>query len=301
MNEFKNVPNWLFEKVRALRNNANLSNREEIYLTAAGWTIAQFLHIDISKESSTGFFQNRTIDDSGRLWHGTVNRAILVAGSLFLLRSTPGFEEFCRRMKERDIRASFFELLAAKQFFKQGFQLLSRPEIRIKGKDFDFSAKKDSRTINVEVTAFTASTFSRETISNALYGKRTQLPDTDPAVFYCAIPEDWLATPINWDEELLETTNTFFRRSRRINAIVFWMERHMDKHDGEGGGWALIRKPYRNPNPRISSDEINFLFEPGLNGNDFRTALETGIGLSKLEKESYNSDFFYWVDQLVFH
>jgi hypothetical protein len=66
---FENVPDWLAEKVRRIPETVAPGDREQVYLNAAGWTIA--LHIDISKSESDSFFQNRSVDDTGSLaWDG---------------------------------------------------------------------------------------------------------------------------------------------------------------------------------------------------------------------------------------
>jgi hypothetical protein len=40
----------------------------------------------------------------------------------------------------------------------------------------------------------TAPNFAPETVKNALQQKRKQLPDTDPAIVFCILPESWWAS-----------------------------------------------------------------------------------------------------------
>jgi hypothetical protein len=84
---------------------------------------------------------------------------------LFNLRSTVSFLEICRRLK-RDIRSGFFEAFSARMFFDSGFEILATPEIQQR-EDFDFKAVRGVETINVEVTALTASEFSEKTVLSA--------------------------------------------------------------------------------------------------------------------------------------
>ena len=114
---------------------------------------------------------------------------ILRAETLFLLRSSPAFAELRKRLEKRALRSSFFEMLAAKQFLKAGFEIDARHPTGVRGQDFDFVATRDNKALNVEVTALQANEFSETTILNALRNKRKQLPADAPAVICCAIPE----------------------------------------------------------------------------------------------------------------
>jgi hypothetical protein len=83
-------------------------------------------------------------------------------------------------------------------FFECGFDVRARPEAGVRGEDFDFQAVRDGETINVEVAAWTSSAFSIQTVENALHRKRKQLPDTNPAMIFCVLPESWFATPMEF-------------------------------------------------------------------------------------------------------
>jgi len=298
---FENVPNWLTEKVKGLGPIIDPANREQIYYATSVWTIAYYLRKNVQAEDVEVFFDppgEEPVNEFDALWHAHVNRVILVAETLFLLRSSPGFSELRKRLEERELRPSFFEMLAAKQFLKAGFEIDARYPTGIRGQDFDFVATRDNEVVNVEVTALRADEFSVKTMLNALLHKRKQLPDDAPAVIYCAIPEEWLAQPVNWDEVLEEIAGRFLRGTRRVNAVVFWAEQHIDfNHGVPGGALVLIRKPYLNENPRYPSN-LSFLFD-GKRSEPVHEAIATGTGFDQLETDSYESEFFRWIDHLL--
>ena len=214
---------------------------------------------------------------------------------LFLLRSSPGFEEQRKRLASRSLRPAYFEMLAAKQFFKAGFNIQARRETGTKGEDFDFSAIKGAETINVEVTALTATSFSENTILNALNQKRAQLPTDAPAVIYCMMPESWFPTPDNWNNDVPPVINTFLRGTRRINVVVAWTERRVSvTHNGEPGrALMVIRNAFANPELRkLERKTSNFLFG-GKSSQQANLELASDNGLDKLMKEWKRERVFF--------
>jgi hypothetical protein len=300
---FANVPSWLDAKVRGLSAEIDPMDRETIYYAAAGWTIAWYLRKDIQAHGVDGFFdppRKRPVNGNDTEWQDHVNRAILVAEALFLLRSSPGFEEQRKRLAERPLRSAFFEMLAAKQFLKAGFQISAAPEVGKLGEDFDFTATRaDGMIVNVEVTALTGKEPSEATIFNALRNKRRQLPKSAPGVVYCVLPENWSrAAAINWEGFLQNIVERFFRSTTRVNVIVFWMEQHLIRGDGgPGAALVLIRKPYVNDKAHHAMTDVSFLLS-GPRSETAREALATGAGLDALKETSYDSEFFRWVDHL---
>lgn len=295
---FENVPDWLTGKVKSLRE---ITDRETLYYAAAGWTIAWYLRKDIQSPSVDRFFDppgEKPLGRNDSLWHAHVNRAILVAETLFLLRSSPGFGEQRKRMAERSIRSAYFEMLAAKQFFKAGFEISARPEMRVLGEDFDFTAIRDGQRINVEVTALTADIFSEKTILNALNWKRRQIPANAPAVIYCVLPESWFPDPKDWNLRLPIIAEKFLNGTKRVNVLVAWTEKHIDRGDGQGAGLLLIRNSFLNKKPRIITHHLGFLFG-GRQVSAGVKAIQAGIDLDVLIKESNSSEFFRWIDSLV--
>jgi len=295
------VPSWLINKVRGLGNNIEPFNRGTLYYAAAGWTIAWYLRKDIQARDVDDFFDppgEAPANGNDPLWHDHVNRAILVAETLFMLRSSAGFEEQRKRLMTRPLRSTFFELLAAKQFLKAGFQISARPEVGRLGEDFDFSATAGDVIVHVEVTALTAKEPSEATIFNALQHKRRQLPKNAPGVVYCLVPENWSHSAINWDDYLQKIVSRFFRGTTTVNVIVFWMEQHIVVDGGRGAALTTIRKPFVNSNARHPMDVT--LFFSGQRSEPVREALATADAneLTALEEAFYNSEFFRWVDYL---
>jgi hypothetical protein len=167
------------------------------------------------------------------------------------------------------------------------------------GNDFDFTATAGDVPVNVEVTALTAKEPSDATVLNALREKRRQLPTDAPAVIYCVIPKNWqrLAPP-NWDDFLEKIMSQFFRNTKRVNVVVFWMEEHIIVAGGRGAALTVVRKPYVNQNARHAMDVS--LFFSGQRSEPLREALATADadGLKALERASRNSEFFRWIDYL---
>lgn len=299
---FQNVPSWLVEKVRALRDQVDPSDRPQIYYRASGWTIACYLKTDVGDMNADRFLLPQESEASAPAdheWHAHVNRTVLVAETLFLLRNSPGFEELRSRLEGRKLRASFFEMLTAKQFFKAGFEIEARPLTGTRGKDFDFLARRGDEAVQVEVTAFVAPAYSEKTILNALSKKRGQMSADKPGVIYCVMPESWLEDRANLNAELDVVIPKFLAAADKINAVVMWGELRLDfNHDGTpGSASSLVRIPYVNEKARLPI-QLPFLIQ-GQRSESLRKAAATGEGLKELEDKSYDSDYFRWIDTLV--
>jgi hypothetical protein len=260
--------------------------------------IACYLGINVAAKDTHPFFDNKTIDANGTLWHGTVNRILHVAEYLFLLRSCPGFPEFCRRMREgSDLRSQFLELQEATRFFKAGYQIDARRGKGVKGEDFDFITTRGNETINVEVTAFTTSEFAENTVLNALNWKRKQVPRNAPAVIICIFPESWL--PTGSSAKLADVAVKFLRGTRRINFVVFSSEVHIDL-EGNAGALVFWHQAHENAHARIKMQDAAFL------GSGRAASIRPGgvtvhdkVTMADLAREAYDSEFFRWVDLLV--
>ena len=230
-------------------------------------------------------------------------RVILVGETLFLLRSCDGFEEMCRRLKEQnDFRSAFYELRAAKRMFQRGFDIHMRPETKIKGEDFDFTASRGSMEINVEVTALKEKEFYHQTALNALNTKRDQLAKDKPAIIFCMLPRQWESSNVNLNEYTDNLAAEFLRGTQRINVIVFEIERRINASANQAsGGMYVISKPIFNKNPRHSAD-LGFFFEGWPSVSD-RITLDDSIrnmrNVPELEKRARTSEFYRWVDYLA--
>src|SRR5260370_32948508 len=168
MRMFDNVPEQLTDY---LRDAAVDFDRESFYYFAAAYVSLFYLKKNFTDEKTSEFLNIRTTIRGG-VWWGHSGRVIIIGETLFLMRSAPGFAEFCRRLSGRDLRSTYFEIYAARMFFEGGYEVGARPEVGVRGDDCDFDASQDGETVNVEVTALTPGQFSVKNIENALQHKR---------------------------------------------------------------------------------------------------------------------------------
>jgi hypothetical protein len=301
---FENVPEWLERKVRALKNDPLELDRGSINFNAAGYTIGWYLGKNIRDTDNNSFFElplsKSVLETDHPLWHAHVHRVLLIAETLFQMRNSQGFAEQLDRMRTRDLRSSFFEMMSAKQFLDNGFEVAARPETGRRGDDFDFVAIGHGQTINVEVTALTAPSFSEKTIANMLHGKRDQVPKTAPAVLFCILPSSWTATEgINFNEVLGRLSGQFLRGTKRWNVVVFWIEQ-LKAFPG-GAASYFIRLPYLNLKKTYFSLELPFLFAGphSADPNGLVAAIDAGKDLERFYATAYDAEFYRWIDTLV--
>lgn len=161
---FDDIPEKLAGAVRELLDE----DRDYVrYATAAGYVIAQYLQKNFADEDTDRFLDRSTLNNSDVSYRFTI-KLTMIGETLFNLRKSVGFSEFCRRLKDRDLRSTFYELFAANIMQIGGFEINARPEVQILGKDFDFDASRGSDLVSVEVTALTSTNFSLNTVRNAL-------------------------------------------------------------------------------------------------------------------------------------
>jgi hypothetical protein len=262
-------------------------DKESFYYFAAATVALFYLRKDMTNPE-TGAFLNIRRTSRGGVWHGHSGRVILIGETLFLMRSAPGFPEFCRRMSGRDLRSTYFEFYAARMFVEGGYQVLARPESGTRGQDFDFQAKREGETINIEVTALTQEKFSRQTVENALNQKRKQLPDTEAAIVFCVLPESW------WGETslgppLTQIVEKFFTTTKRIGAVIFVIEKHFDfEKDGPTGFLSIRHLCLRHPNPR----------RPIVSWAFFGDAWQMNLDSMNPPTQRRENEFFRWVDDI---
>lgn len=291
---FENIPEWVTERVsqECLRLRNDTADRR--YLRAASWVIAYYLGKDVTSD----FFVPR--GDNQKLFHKYVNAVVLVGETLFLMRGQSGFVTLCERLRQRDFRATYFEMLAAKQFLRAGYEIVFRSEIRALGHDFDFSAQCNGEIVNVEVKALTAPAYSPATVINALGRARKQLPGNAPSVIYCALNDQWAGREsADWNFRLMALGNQFLRGTRRVNAVVFWIEQSVDIPSMPGGGvLAYVSNFCFNVNPYFPIGNLGFI-AGGKWGNAAKLAALSEGELDKEIAAANNSEFFRWVDHLT--
>lgn len=272
---FPNVPVFLTVVVRRLRKHAN--DREILYTRAAIALVAYYIDRSTPSGTKDSYLQIKELPGTAFADPAYQLRILLIAETLFLLRHSDGFLEFCRRLRQRDLRVAYYEAFAARLFWEAQYEIHTRPETMVKGEDYDFAATKNGEQVNVEVTTLAEKQFSQRTIPNSLIQKRKQLPNTAPAIIFVVLPTLWVSEPRDWDSYLMKVSNDFFKGSMRINAIVFLGEQFFP------GGVVIIKKPYYNPKARIKARDIDFLV------NDRSFSFD----------ESQSSEFFRWVDYIV--
>jgi hypothetical protein len=277
--------------------------RELLYLEAAGGVICQYLQIFCFEKTADPFLGGNQEDEHGNVWYGHPLRIILIGETLFLLRNCSGFSEICYRLKERDIRASYYEMLAAKVFARAGFDIEMRPEkmpglARKLGEEFDFTATRGRESIAVEVTALQQKEFYAKTAINALSHKRRQLPNDRPTVIFCVIPPEWEKLGFSLNDWTADVANEFFLQgSRRVNRLVFYLERHIDGPESRGG-FVIVSRPYDCPNPYFAYnfDYIFDVTDSRLGQLHMEEALDNPESANALAKELRTGEFYEWVD-----
>ena len=95
----------------------------------------------------------------------------------------------------------------------------------------------------------------------------------------------------------------FFLRTKRINAVIFQLERQIDfTPDGSRGGFTIIAKPFEHPNPRIPCS-LQRIFEGRGGASEMQKLIENAskdpLLTQKLTENLRVGEFYEWVDSLV--
>ncbi len=280
---FDNVPERLTEYLRGAVVDFD---RESFYYFAAAFVSLFYLGKDFTNPKTSDFLNIRR-SIRGGIWWGHSGRVIIIGETLFLMRSAPGFSEFCRRLSGRDVRSTYFEIYVARMFIEGGYEVCARPEVGVRGEDYDFQASREGQTVNVEVTALTPDQFSPQNVENALHHKRKQLPDTEPSIIFCVLPESWSETPMG--APLGKLTKKFFGNTRRVSAVVYVIEKHVEfEKDGPVGQLSIQHLCLLHPNPRRPISSLSFLSD----------AWETDTGQTDSPTQRRDNEFFQWADSI---
>jgi hypothetical protein len=283
----------------AIRNSVRSAKRRGahpnvFYLTVAEIVIAECMRRKPSSAASEQFFDR---PKTGAPVHWQYQSRILaVADTLFAIRDIEGFDIHCKRLRDQDVRASFYEGFAARMFLQLGFSVKVRPPTGRKGEDFDFLATKDTTTINVEVTTLAGERYSSVTVENALEKKRKQLPADGPGVIFVVPPESWYEPGhMEMQQTLRDDAERFVQKTERINAIVYLGEEHND-FGLDRRGWlgfhfdACLHSVPRFPVPELDRFLDGTLSDPA--------AVSSAEKLSDLEtlRTVNQSGFFDWAE-----
>jgi hypothetical protein len=303
---FEEIPERLVNFVRDHLTADSNSDRNLAYLEAAGGVIREYTGKAVFKPEVEGFFNAGPVNPAGDFSFRYPVTVIRLAESIFALRNCPGFQTVCDRFQKREVREVFFEATVARYFVRRGAIPHFRPEIGKKTADFDFYVIADDETINVEVTALTAPSFSAATLQNALEAKMKQLPKIGASTIFCVIPESWSQSGVNLDMAVTDAVNRLFRLSRRVNVVTFVQEHTVSfTADGTRGAYRVVLKPFKNLRPRTPTSKLDFLFEDQVASSAMQeifrnptAALTNPELMVAAGLETRGSDFFRWVDTL---
>jgi hypothetical protein len=245
--------------IECIENNREIYNDQNIEIQICFCIIAHYLGFDVVnsllqktqfESSRLGFYETARFSPRDQAF------IFQLANTLFEMRRSKSIKELCRRMSSRDLRSASYEAYAASIFHELGFAITARPEVQIRGADFDFFAEIEGRPINVEVTVLNSLNFLEKSIINALQKKRKQLPADSPAVICCALPYEWVSNKIY--DNLMDISMDFFASTKRINAIIFMIE---EQSENNIFGLSIMR--FFNENPRIMFEPLKRLHEYG--------------------------------------
>lgn len=243
------------------------------------------------------FMLNELNEESENRWVYQ-DRLVSLADALFQLRDCQNFDVLCERFQDRETKPCFTEATVAKSFSKDGFEVEIVRESGVKGKDFDFLARKDSLEVSVEVTAKDAPELTVATIRNTLDKKRRQVPADRPAILYMIIPEEWTENGAEAERIFSEAMESYFRNSETFNAVcVVW---YAKIKLGEGRIFALTYHPFEHPSPRHPIEDLSFLRPDNPIGdlNSLRNRVKTDSeGLKRELDEGHGGtppSFFEW-------
>ena len=239
---------------------------------------------------------------SGKMDATDARRLVSLGETLYELRNTPGIVEFCNRLRDKSPDHAFYnEVIATRMFLDVGFRVRAIEERRRKGESFDFSIKKEGRTICVEVTGIGIPSLSAKTLRNTLKAERKQLPKNRPNVIVVEIPEAWMDQP-DAKTVLAEEAFRLFNSSGRVNHVVYLCDQHNDVElNGEWYSMYQLRMiDVANPRPRNQTDELQFLTV--LRGSDLskdRDILAMPDQASVHRAVRADRPFYRWIDGFI--
>lgn len=283
-----NTPQSVANVIRRLP--PEFRNPDLRYFAASGFLIKHYINEEIIKKRDHPFMRHK----SGKPQWEYPARMTQLASFLFDLRSDPGFEEICRRLRSLDLVSAHYELTGALLLKAHDFVIDAKPETGVRGEDFDFTAIKGECVVNGEVTALRPAKFTHKNVLNALGHKRKQLPSTAPSIIICFYPfEAWADQVDDIHEELSCIADEFLRSSRRVNYLLFSREDFISKPNG--GALICSSRKHRNLNPRHASAVLDeAMSKPPVNHETINALLAEDraftVGLT---------GYYRWIDELL--
>jgi hypothetical protein len=170
-----------------------------------------------------GFFRLNITDGSEEL-AAIGGQKIVDLGELLLnLQHIEGFDSCIRRLRDGDLEPTLAELSLAGMIFINDWPFRFVEPTGLKRSDYDYEiALQDVWVVCADATCKIESTsFTENTILNALRKARGQLPEDQPGIVLIKFPPDWLKIPEHVDK-LLAPTKEFFSSSSRVVSVAFY-------------------------------------------------------------------------------
>jgi hypothetical protein len=229
------------------------------------------------------------------------DRIIEVSEMLFNFQDVSGIANIIERIKKDSIESCFAELQSARLLYNNKTPFYFNTPLNKKGLDYDAVATIQGIDVYFEFKCKIENTsFSKETIKTTLIHARGQLPRAKPSAIFVKIPEIWTAVK-NIEDELIEVVDEFFRRTTRINSIIFYWEEWTSLPTGQAMR-AVRFKEEINPNSvvelgkilkglQVNQSSSKWISFNGLIQNKFG---ESGIVYPKLTKVMVLGNGFSW-------
>jgi len=191
-------------------------------------------------------------------------RVYRLAQRLYDIQNITGLEMVIKKIINGDTYGGYAEIEAGSFFKRRNIDFDFIIPSGIKGHDFDIKIS-GSPAINCEVKhKIEATSLSKKILEKTLSLANEQVPNTEPALFFIKIPEEWIVNQalINVVER---TMGTFFPRNKNVlGFILHWEER--DKTNNGGFYWKY--KYEKNPLCSLISKEITNKLEMKINLED---------------------------------
>jgi hypothetical protein len=272
---------------------------DQFFISAAELVISECLRFEPRSPQAQDFFRKPELGTVAS-WKYSA-RVFSVADALFQLRNCDGFDVLCAKAPRTDLRATVAELYAARMFDEAGFKVSARPEMNIKRYDYDFSATREFRRTNVEVTAFDEKPYASAAVFNGLRYERKQVPENAPAVVFAYVPHAWFADP-DIDAKLKSDAEQFFygkgdyKGTGAVNAVVFMNEHYEDM--GGKGRLLFSFQTVINLSARHPCDDVLPLIDGSIDKAESMAKADVFDIEFLRSSEKRGSEFFKWAGNI---
>ncbi len=208
------------------------------------------------------------------------DRSVEIAEILFNFQDISGIENLIERIKKDKIEDYVAELQSAKLLYFNDTPFYFNTPSNQKGLDYDAVATTLGYEIPCEFKCKTENrNFSENTIRDTLkHARSNQLPKNKPSIIFIKIPEEWTIQETT-EKRLLSVLNEFFRRTTRVNSVIY----HWEEWTYFSTGKALRNVRFNeivNPNskvklgrilkkPKINQSPTNWIYFSNLIQNKF--------------------------------